>query len=413
MKNNYLIITAMALALAAIFSSCERTLDEPPLNQIPEGNVLTIGDLQQIFQDSGTYKFTEDFSIFATVTADKVGGNFYKSVFIQDSTSALNMRTIANGGVYIGDRIRVNLNGSTISEYAELLQLDSVDVDKQVVIQANGEYEEPAVITMSQALSDDYYVGRLVTIEDVEFVDGDLGASYADVNGTSAQNRYLQDCSGNEVIVRTSDFSSFAAQLVPGGSGSVTAILSRFNDDRQLLLRRVSEVNLPELRCDGSTGEYILFKNFEDLSITSGGWSNYIVVGSDDWFIDEFSGNNFAKATNWTGSANDPSDVWLLSPAINLTETTSPALSFLSIANYDGPDMEVFVSTDYNGGDPNSATWNVLSANLSPGGWEETVSGTIDLSPYISANTRIGFRYTGSASDGATWELDNIAIFEN
>ena len=36
-------------------------------------------------------------------------------------------------GLYIGDSVRVSLNGITMSEYGELIQLDNVSVDEQIV----------------------------------------------------------------------------------------------------------------------------------------------------------------------------------------------------------------------------------------------------------------------------------------
>ncbi|HMU14081.1 MAG TPA: choice-of-anchor J domain-containing protein, partial [Flavobacteriales bacterium] len=51
-----------------------------------------------------------------------------------------------------------------------------------------------------------------------------------------------------------------------------------------------------------------------------------------------------------------------------------------------------------------------LAPVLSPGSWTWTPSGALDLSAYLSNNTRIAFKYTGSASDGKTWELDDIKI---
>ncbi|NND93727.1 MAG: hypothetical protein HKN45_02620 [Flavobacteriales bacterium] len=412
MNKNFLKYTLLTCIVALIFVSCEKDIDTPPQRDIADGFLLDISDLRQLFNDSGTYKFTEDFNIYATVTADNVSGNFYKNVFIQDSTDALNMRTVANGGLYEGDRIRVNLNGAIISEYAGMLQLDSVDVDTQVVIQANQEYLEPTTITLDQI--DPTVQAQLVRIENVEFVDSDLGQTYADAVNEQSENRFIQDCNGNQVILRTSGFASFAADQVPGRNGTITAIVGQFNDDMQLFIRDTDDLEFQDLRCDGSTGEYLFFKNFEDENLTSGGFSQQVVVGSDTWFVDDFGGNFFAKVTNFNGSSNDPSEVWYISPALDLTSLNSPSLSFMTMMNYAGPQLETYVSTDYGSVmDVENATWSPLQANYSPGGWEETVSGAIDLTPYSSTETYVAWRYTGSSSDGSTWELDNIAVFDN
>jgi len=415
MNSKHTIVLALVLSGLMFLSSCEREIDRPDGIDIPIGNVLTISDLAQIFTDSGTYKFTEDFTFYATVTADKIGGNFYKNIFCEDSTAAVNVRTLADGGLYVGDYFRVNLKGSTVSRYAGLLQLDSVDVNKQVVIQANGLFWEPRVVTIAELNTNTDLIGRLVTLEEVEFQDGEIGNTYANSIGTSAQNRMIQDCNGNSVIVRTSDFASFAGTSLPTRNGSLTAIASVFNADHQLLVRKASEVEFTELRCDGSTGEYIMVKNFEDLSLTSGGWTQQTDIGTTPWTVSFFSGNNFAKVTNWNGTANSVADVWFISPALDLSATAAPALSFMTMTNYTGPGLETYISTDFvsSGSNVSNATWTLLQANYSPGSWAETQSGVINLTPFISASTTIAYRYQGGASSGATWEVDDIYVFDN
>ncbi|NND94748.1 MAG: hypothetical protein HKN45_07755, partial [Flavobacteriales bacterium] len=183
------VLTMMALV------ACEKEFDTPPPRVIAEGQLLNIGDLRQILADSGTYKFTEDFNLFATVTGDGVSGNFYKNVYIQDTTSALNMRTIQPDGLYEGDYIRINLNGAWVSEYAGMLQLDSVDIEEQVVIQANSQYITPKLVTLDEIGPS--IQAQLVTIENVEFIDGDIGSTYADAANQESENRTLQDCDGN------------------------------------------------------------------------------------------------------------------------------------------------------------------------------------------------------------------------
>ena len=44
------------------------------------------------------------------------------------------------------------------------------------------------------------------------------------------------------------------------------------------------------------------------------------------------------------------------------------------------------------------------------GDWSFVSSGNIDLTPFISNNLNIAFKYIGTNADGATWELDNIIV---
>ena len=135
----------------------------------------------------------------------------------------------------------------------------------------------------------------------------------------------------------------------------------------------------------------------------------------------KFSGGNVASASNFEFASftNYACESWLVSPSVNLTGTTLPILTFDNVTRYSGPGLELYVSTDYDGSsDPAlQGTWtNITSSvpnwDVDSGDWTFVPSGTIDLSPYISPNTYIAFKYIGSNVDGATWEIDNIIIQE-
>jgi len=84
---------------------------------------------------------------------------------------------------------------------------------------------------------------------------------------------------------------------------------------------------------------------------------------------------------------------------------------FMNAKNYSGNDLELMVSTDYDGGgDPTSATWTELTYTKSPGTWEWTNSGEVDLSSFNGPAVYVAFKYTSTASASATWEVDDIEI---
>jgi hypothetical protein len=81
--------------------------------------------------------------------------------------------------------------------------------------------------------------------------------------------------------------------------------------------------------------------------------------------------------------------------------------------------LELYVSTDYDGvSNPSlQGTWNNITSSVpnwdvASGDWNFVPSGNVDLTPYSSSNTYIAFKYIGSNSDGATWEIDNIIVQE-
>lgn len=155
-----------------------------------------------------------------------------------------------------------------------------------------------------------------------------------------------------------------------------------------------------------------LGKDFEDQDINSGGFTTQVVVGTADWFSQEYSNNNFAKMTNYSGGSNTASESWFVTPAVDLSGATSPILSFANSANFSGADLEVYVSTDYDGTSaPSTATWTALTGNLSAGAYDWVNSGEMALTA-TTASTYFGFKYTGSASDGKTWQIDSIFVAE-
>jgi hypothetical protein len=406
MRKIFFLFPLAAFAVAALtLSSCKKEFDMPPANEIPVGSILTIADLKNMHTGTDVY-FTQDYSVYATVTADEVSGNLYKNVFVADATGAIDLHLINSGGLYEGDYIRIALKGTKLTEYNGLLQIDSVDVDVHVIKQSTNNPVTPTVTTIDMISSSTQ--SQLIRLDNVQFIAADTAATYADAIGQISANRYLKDCVGNQIIVRTSGFANFAGSAVPNGSGSVIAIVGIYNSDIQLYIRKLSDVSLSQPRCP----EPYLDKDFDDLSVTSGGWTTQQVVGTDNWQASSFGPDIFARISNYNGTNNTQCEAWMISPAVNLSSATAPELTFRTACNYSGAQMEVYVSTNYTGGAPSSATWTQLNPALSTGTWTWVNSGAINLSAYLTTNVRIAFRYLGSNSDGKTWEVDDVLIDE-
>jgi hypothetical protein len=410
--NTFKKISLFFLITSGIIS-CKKEFDTPPLNEIPTGNIVTIAELRARYVGA-SIKFQEDLSLFAVVTMDEKSGNLYKNVYIQDATGALNMRLMNAGGLYQGDSIRIYLRNTVLSRYNGMMQLDSVDVDKNVIKQRTLVNVEPQVVALTQINTN--LQAKLIKLENVQFSTSELGKTYADAIAQSSQNRVLEDCDGNIIVVRTSGYANFAKDTVPEKRGSLIAVVGEFNGTMQLYIRTPQEVKFTENRC----GPY-LFKNFEDNSITSGGWlvKNYegaseITTSPNwEWKSSVFSGQYFAKASAFnTGTSGCES--WLVSPAVDLSSSSVPGLTFRSAYNFSGPDIELYVSTNYSGGAITSATWTPLQFNLpTTGGYAWATSGTVPLTGYKTSNVRIAFKFSGSTSTSKTWEVDDIMIKEH
>ena len=153
------------------------------------------------------------------------------------------------------------------------------------------------------------------------------------------------------------------------------------------------------------TGVAVIFN--QDWEGEMNGWSFVSVEGSASWQISSQANNHYAYINAYNQGVNID---WCISPSFNLDEYENPILTFVSAKNYNGPDMEVFFSNDYNGTTPATATWTPLTAELSTGSWSWTPSGNISLSDFSGTNCYIGFKYTSTASSAAGWEIDDILL---
>jgi hypothetical protein len=153
----------------------------------------------------------------------------------------------------------------------------------------------------------------------------------------------------------------------------------------------------------------ILSQDFED---GFGDWETISVIGEQEWEIDTeygINGSNCAKCTGWDGQSNVNED-WLITPELNMDNFNNEILTFYTADAYDGPKLEVFVSNDYSGGDPNAASWTPIDFETSSGYFEWISSGNIDLSGIVGTAVYIAFKYTSTSSESSTWELDNVLI---
>lgn len=417
-QNNPINIRTLLLGAIAMLTvvACKKEFDAPPIRTIPAGSIITLKQLRNMYVAGTDHKFVGDSSIYAVVTADEQSGNLYKNVYVQDDSAAIILRLPFSGGLYKGDSIRIYLKGTILGQYRGMLQLDSVNVDNNVIKQATNIFKAPELVTAIQ-LAQSYtpywnhpYQAKLVKLDSVQFITGEaIGSTWGDFIGQSTVNRTIQDCNNVTVLVRNSGYSNFAADPLPQGRGPFVGVLGTFDEDAQLFVRDISEIQLNGPRCNGEQLP-IFNKDFEDGSMTSGGWTQQAVIGNIPWVFNTAGGGAYGQCSNYSNFMNTACESWYISPSIDLSGTSTPKLSFRNASNYDGAELQLLVSTNYNAGLPSTATWSPISFTLSTGGFTWTQSGLIDISAYAQSNFHLAFKYVGSNSDGKTWEVDDIRI---
>ncbi len=279
-------ILLLTLFASALFSCVhDDDYDTPPItcgNDLTSN--ITIAELKNMYT-GGTMEITEDLVLEGYVSSSDREGNIYKTIYIQDALQnptqgfTLSVDLADTYTQYpVGSKIFVKLKGLYLGEYGGVVQLGALYRDDDGTITfgrmpaslarnavVRGCDEPQAVTPKTITINDfnDNLIGALIKLENVEVTPNYLCITYAipEDPETNQQaettNVILSDCPGNTVTLRNSGFANFAGDLMPGGKGSVTAILSKYvsfggSVTWQIYIRDTSDVNMDGTRCDGT-----------------------------------------------------------------------------------------------------------------------------------------------------------------
>jgi len=439
----------LAIILSASLSGCaDNNEDDPPVVYFKPDSFVTVADVKDLYAEQLALSYTlrhpveitETWAIKGIITAsDKKDGNLYKEAFIQDESGGLRLIFDSTSGLYIGDSVIVNLKGCYIGDYGDFWQVGSVpyhdengavrvsgmNMDKQVLKTSVNNPTFPDTITIAQA-KNAAYLGKLVTLKDVQFTDAAVNLTYADIESNPPQslNRDLMDCSNNKIIVRTSGYASFAGNIIPEKNGIMTGIITRFSSDYQFIIRDFSEVKLTNERCmpgvpDLGTPVETINQNFSSFAnnaeILISGWQNISQYGDRNWQAKYFSGNTYAQATGYNSNLSSMV-TWLITRPVTISSqkilTFETAKAYWEHAAGHNP-VEVFYSKDYTGRNLLTATWVPVSCTLAVESDPDhtfIASGVVNLPVEAGKSCVIAFKYTGSDTESTSYRIDNILI---
>ena len=441
-----LLTAVIIIASSGILNSCKKTFDNPPGPADPAIVANTsIKDLRAMHTSSGAYNIiTTNLIISGVVVADDKSGNFYKQLFIEDSTGGLQVLLDANSlyGTYpVGRKIFIKCNGLCISDYngtmelgvkATVAGLPSIEAIPANLISnyvIGGSLNNPVVpheVTLAQLTTglQDRYLGTLIQLDNFAF--NNLNTTYSDTSAyKSTVNLDIKNCAGQSIIVRTSAYANFAGQKVAQGRGSILAIYTTFGSTKQLIIRDTTDVKFTDsYSCPLPPGT-LLFQDFEsiganNLPLTLAGWKYIGETGGILYQNAVFGSTKCAKISAFSTGVSTVSS-WLITPSINLTGAPAPKLTFLEAAGFAvGPTtFQVLVSTNYNGSNtPSTSTWtSVFSITaLTPTSGYATLAsiGNINLSAYIGQTIYIAFKYDGGdPTKTTTYEFDDVKVTAN
>ncbi len=149
-------------------------------------------------------------------------------------------------------------------------------------------------------------------------------------------------------------------------------------------------------------------------------FSSYSVEGDQTWNFNSSYGAVMSGYVNGVSYANED---WLISPVIDLSQSTNPVLVFdhtrgpagsINVGVSEGY-YTVWITNEYNNGeDPNEERWEELTGvNHTTTGWAWVSSGELTIpSGYKTSTCRVAFRYMSIDGASATWEIKNVVVKE-
>jgi len=458
MKKAYRLIYIIPLIFII---SCVKTDDfEIPKIEIEEPEISAnsnIMAMKNAYDQSEEKIFTfgqNDNSIIeGFVISSDEGGNFFKTLFIQDNSEnpesgleiLIDLRSYFTKYNF-GRKIFIKMAGLSMSSVEgkyqigynlrnEVEKIPESLLDNFIIRSSIIKEIIPKPIALSEFSND--LIGTYIQVENVQFKYDEIGKTYAgeafdQFNG----DRVLIDCNDQiSTILSTSTFSDFKSNIISDKKGTLTAVLTKdfFAEKFVLILNDPSNIDFTDVnRCDpefldcgmlDTTGNKLIFyedfeglKNTEDLEDL--GWINKNINLGQEKFRKRTSSGNVTMRISAFRTEENPLEVWLVTPPINLNNSTNEVLTFQTKATFDnGTILTVWVSSDFSE-NIKEATWQQLEVEISVGpgngfGTSFISSGEISLD-CLEGNIFIAFKYLGADSGiSTTYDVDNVLVVGN
>lgn len=454
--------TACVIAISAFtMSSCveKDEWETPPINCTNKFDApnLTLAEFKALAPATGYKLITEDKIFDGYIVSSDEKGNFYKTISFQDKpenpTAGLQMevdRASNYADFPVGSHVRINAKGLRVGLDRGTVKIGSVDptyaigripavlFSRYISAVCNGNVMDIATLkpvelpNLSSAMQDKH-INTLVTVPNVQFNIADLypvNKSYVDyVGGVAADaDRKIEDNVGGSSVIRNSAFTTYGATLLPKGSGTLTFVVSKYNQNFQMLIRGLADVQIPPTgtRFDptppkgGTSLTYptTLNETFESYSGTLlevfAPYVNDPVLGNRYWQLRSFNNNNYIQIGANAGTG--PFEAFFIVP---VTFTPGKKLTFdVNVGFYRGDALKVFTSTDYVPlTDVTTATLTDVTSNFNipkvplEGYGTFGPAGSYTFPATLSGKGYVMFKYAGNGSGVTTTiQLDNIVV---
>ncbi len=458
MKKAYQLIRIIPLIFII---SCVKTDDfEIPKIEIEEPEISANSNItavknayDQSEEEIFTFGENDNSIIEGFVISSDEGGNFFKTLFIQDNSEnprsgleiLIDMKSYFTKYNF-GRKVFVKMAGLSISStdgkyrlgYNLRNEVEGIPeslLDNFIIRSSIIKEIIPKPIALSEFYND--IIATYIQVNNVQFKYDEIGKTFAGeafdrFNG----DRVLIGCNDQiNTILSTSTFSDFKSSIISDKKGALTAVITKdfFAEKFVLIVNDPSNIDFTDVnRCDPeflncgmveTVGNKLIFyedfervKNTDDLE--ESGWTNKNINLGQEKFRKRTTSGNVTMRISAFRTEENPLEAWLVTPPINLNNSTNEVLTFQTKATFDnGTILTVWISSDFSN-NIKEATWQQLDVKISVGpgngfGTNFISSGEISLD-CLEGNIFIAFKYLGADSGiSTTYDIDNVLVVGN
>ncbi len=296
----------VVVGMLALLTSCQYNKIDPP--QEPKQRPLwertmTIQELKALYQ-SKPVRVVPDAVIVGQVISDDSEGNIYKSIYLQDETGGIEFKAgLVNSNLLYkrGSKIAIRCHGLTLGKYGGVVTLGKSSTEPKYENAYLPEQMTPSLVrcdntrqplvyrTLTIPTLSPEYTNTLIRLEGVQFVDSELGQTYADAdNKTSvpAVERQIEDQQGNRVGTQQLTIETNRRFSITFGEGAewvsatpmeategthqitITALPNRSEDAReaQMIIKTSTTQHVYLIMQLGSTGKGITYTSLAEIA---------------------------------------------------------------------------------------------------------------------------------------------------
>lgn len=360
------------------------------------GNVVSAAarrvgvDLRDLVWSQYSYAFSDDLKPFASVTT---GATWSTGVSLDKSyvrvrgirkkniswllSPSFDLRNIENPGFQISHNTNVERNDSTPDAFNRVL------INKTVFkVLVSTTYNDGDKLDMSEWVDLSAQLGEMPTGVDFHTVD----SAVVDLSKYVSEKTTVAIVFNEDTDVVGRHYLSWQLnrfELL--GAGNLTGVKPR-----------AAPLNVTEI--DGT--------DLSPFGVVA------IDVGAPKWEYFQIGGSpRFAKASARSGVGES----WLVSPKYKLVGAEKLALTVKEVVrNPKFGAMEIMISRDYNGEDPNLATWKKLQrrniGEIPADAWVDVVSGPFDLEEFLGEDVVVGLKFTSLENENHEWEIASLTL---